>query len=158
MNAIRLVGYFFASFLLFPIGTNADEALYQSRCAACHGNSGEGLEAMSAPAIAGLDQQYLTRQLEHFRSGVRGSQTSDSQGVLMAQISKSLLIKTLQHWPLTSAANLLLTPNLQPVTEDLLVPVYIVIARVVMAQKPRGVPVCRHRVWQVNTAIISSAN
>lgn len=90
MNAIRLVGYFFASFLLFPIGTNADEALYQSRCAACHGNSGEGLEAMSAPAIAGLDQQYLTRQLEHFRSGVRGSQTSDSQGVLMAQISKSL--------------------------------------------------------------------
>ncbi len=46
------------------------KALYQ-QCAACHGAQGEGIEALSAPTLAGQNATYVTRQLLHFSSGVR---------------------------------------------------------------------------------------
>lgn len=53
-------------------------------CAACHGANGEGNPAMQAPSLVNLDTWYLARQLENFRSGVRGSHPKDTQGILMA--------------------------------------------------------------------------
>lgn len=63
----------------------ADDAgarLYAS-CAACHGKQAEGNASLRAPALAGLDEAYLLRQLQHFRAGVRGSHPDDQDGATM---------------------------------------------------------------------------
>ena len=58
-------------------------------CASCHGQKGEGTEALNAPPLAGLDDWYLARQLRKFQSGVRGTGKSNSGEVdtLGAQMS-----------------------------------------------------------------------
>jgi cytochrome c oxidase subunit 2 len=63
---------------------------YQSLCAGCHGQLGEGNPSLSAPALASLDAHYLERQLHHFKSGVRGSHEDDSQGQQMTTFAKAL--------------------------------------------------------------------
>lgn len=60
----------------------AGQALY-AVCSACHGPAGAGNEAVKAPRIAGVDASYLELQLEKFKSGVRGSNPNDVQGLLM---------------------------------------------------------------------------
>jgi len=47
-------------------------------CAACHGARGEGNQAVRGPALAQLDDWYLLRQIEKFKSGVRGSNPSEN--------------------------------------------------------------------------------
>ena len=47
-------------------------ALYGS-CAACHGATGEGNLGFNAPRLTGQDDWYLVRQLQNYRSGVRGA-------------------------------------------------------------------------------------
>ena len=42
-------------------------------CIACHGMQGEGNQLLNAPAVAGQHDWYTVRQLEHYISGVRGS-------------------------------------------------------------------------------------
>ena len=48
------------------------EALYATRIAR-HGAAGEGNEAMGSPQLAGQNDWYLERQLNHFRTGARGA-------------------------------------------------------------------------------------
>ncbi len=57
-------------------------ALY-SQCAACHGQQGQGNTSLKAPALAGLDEQYVIRQLKNFQSGVRGAKAGDQPGAQM---------------------------------------------------------------------------
>ncbi len=45
--------------------------LYEN-CVVCHGEMGEGIPALKSPALAGLNDWYLQRQLQNFRDGVRG--------------------------------------------------------------------------------------
>lgn len=52
-------------------------------CAACHGNRAEGNPALNAPALAGQQLAYLQRQLQNFRSGLRGSHEDDLPGSQM---------------------------------------------------------------------------
>jgi len=52
-------------------------------CAACHGDRGEGNSSLNAPRLAGQSDWYLARQLEEFRSGVRGSANGDLYGAQM---------------------------------------------------------------------------
>lgn len=59
-------------------------------CAGCHGSQGEGIEARSAPRLAGLQPQYLARQLSAYASGLRGSAKGDQFGPQMAVIAKTL--------------------------------------------------------------------
>jgi cytochrome c oxidase subunit 2 len=59
-------------------------------CAACHGQQGEGLVALNAPKIAGQSEWYLRRQLENYKSGVRGAHKDDSLGQQMAPMAASL--------------------------------------------------------------------
>lgn len=73
--------------------TQADEALYQQRCAACHGENGEGNAAMQAPSIAAMSQAYLERQLRHFRDGQRGTHTEDTAGQTMRAMALPLTDK-----------------------------------------------------------------
>ena len=58
--------------------------IWQGQCAACHGAVGEGVRALGAPALTQLSASYLTRQLQHFVSGVRGTHPDDNAGKRMA--------------------------------------------------------------------------
>jgi len=54
-----------------------------STCAACHGVQAEGNIALGSPALTGLNDWYLVRQLENFRDGTRGGQAGDTYGMQM---------------------------------------------------------------------------
>jgi cytochrome c553 len=60
-------------------------------CLACHGANGEGNAAMNSPVLAGLDAAYLTRQLSHFKTGVRGGDASDVLGMQMRGMAATLV-------------------------------------------------------------------
>ena len=56
---------------------------HYTTCAACHGVNAEGNEALGAPALTGLNDWYLVRQLQNYLSGVRGSDPADNYGMQM---------------------------------------------------------------------------
>ena len=58
--------------------------IWQGQCAACHGAAGEGKRTLGAPGLTQLSSDYVTRQLSHFVSGVRGTQPDDGAGKRMA--------------------------------------------------------------------------
>ena len=64
-------------------------ATYQS-CAVCHGEIGQGNVELGAPALAGQGAQYLERQLQYFKSGVRGADPRDTQGLQMQAMAGTL--------------------------------------------------------------------
>ena len=41
-------------------------------CTACHGANGEGNQALNSPKLAGQHDWYIVRQLQNYKSGVRG--------------------------------------------------------------------------------------
>ncbi|MCX2979550.1 c-type cytochrome [Halieaceae bacterium IMCC14734] len=59
-------------------------------CASCHGAAGEGRAAMNSPALAGQDADYLARQLNHFKSGIRGAAPGDTFGAQMRGMAGTL--------------------------------------------------------------------
>jgi len=59
-------------------------------CTVCHGAAGNGNVAIGAPKIAGLDGVYLTRQVEAFRAGWRGTDVADANGREMYFIAAAL--------------------------------------------------------------------
>jgi cytochrome c oxidase subunit 2 len=63
-------------------------------CASCHGQQGEGNIAMNAPALAGLPDWYLERQLKYYQQGVRGAHEQDTYGQQMAPMAKTLVDDT----------------------------------------------------------------
>ncbi len=64
----------------------AGERLYGT-CQACHGADGEGIWALNAPGLAGQTDWYLVRQLQNFRSGIRGSHPGDAYGDQMRMMA-----------------------------------------------------------------------
>lgn len=67
----------------------AGQALYEL-CSNCHGTEGEGNAALNAPKIAGQPAWYLHRQLDHFKSGLRGATADDAFGTQMAAFAAML--------------------------------------------------------------------
>jgi len=59
-------------------------------CASCHGDHGQGIEAMNAPKLAGLSRWYLHRQLSYFKEKIRGQNIDDVYGQQMAAMSALL--------------------------------------------------------------------
>jgi len=59
-------------------------------CTACHGPNAEGIPALNAPANAGQDPWYLTRQLKNFRVGIRGAHPGDTFGAQMRPMAMML--------------------------------------------------------------------
>jgi len=59
-------------------------------CAACHGSNGLGNEALSAPALAGVNDWYLVSQYEHFRAGRRGTHPDDPWGAQMHRLAPAI--------------------------------------------------------------------
>ena len=70
--------------------SEAEKSAMIASCAVCHGSSGEGNEARSAPVLAGLEAVYLERQLDLFASGKRGTMPGDPFGSQMYVIAQSL--------------------------------------------------------------------
>jgi cytochrome c oxidase subunit II len=62
-----------------------------SYCFLCHGASGQGNIAIQAPAIAGISESYLHRQLDSYRNAYRGSDYSaDPAGAEMLSVAQQL--------------------------------------------------------------------
>lgn len=59
-------------------------------CAACHGAQGEGNRAMNAPSIAGHEAWYVKRQLEAYRTGLRGTAPGDMYGAQMRPMAMTV--------------------------------------------------------------------
>lgn len=59
-------------------------------CATCHGENGEGMQEMNAPALAGREEWYLIRQTQNFKDGVRGTDPGDIYGLQMAPMAQIL--------------------------------------------------------------------
>lgn len=70
--------------------TTDGKVIFQAVCIACHGQKGEGNEAIKSPAIAALPGWYLKTQMANFREGRRGTNPQDVPGLLMAAIAKML--------------------------------------------------------------------
>lgn len=63
---------------------------YAALCIACHGGSGEGSEALHAPAITRQSDWYMLAQLRKFKSGMRGAHPDDIYGSQMRAMSMVL--------------------------------------------------------------------
>ena len=61
---------------------------YFEACQSCHGVRGEGTPA--APRLAGQPRWYTERQLQRFRSDLRGDHESDVNGQLMRSMARLL--------------------------------------------------------------------
>ena len=59
-------------------------------CGACHGQKAEGMLALNAPALNGLESWYIVRQLTNFKQGIRGSNPKDTYGIQMAPMAQTL--------------------------------------------------------------------
>jgi cytochrome c553 len=59
-------------------------------CVPCHNADGSGNPTVGAPNIAGMKAWYVQAQLEKFRSGGRGMQFSDVEGMRMRPMALSL--------------------------------------------------------------------
>ncbi len=59
-------------------------------CAACHGSKGEGNAQLNAPRLADQNDWYLVRELQNFKSGIRGSNPKDTYGAQMKPMAAML--------------------------------------------------------------------
>jgi cytochrome c oxidase subunit 2 len=59
-------------------------------CAACHGPEGQGNLQQNAPRLALQSDWYLARQLQNYKSGLRGSNPKDAYGMLMKPMAGML--------------------------------------------------------------------
>ena len=74
-----------------PAGIDIEAGkMHYAVCTACHGQLGEGNIALQAPKLSGQDGEYLIRQLENFKLGIRGSHKDDLLGQQMAAMANVL--------------------------------------------------------------------
>ena len=60
-------------------------------CATCHGANGEGMAPLKSPSLAGQTADYIVRQLQNFKNGLRGADPAkDMAGSQMAPMAKML--------------------------------------------------------------------
>jgi cytochrome c oxidase subunit 2 len=80
----------YADLLATPAGDPGQGQQLYAVCSACHGQQGEGNQAMNAPKLAGQEPWYLRRQLGYYRNGVRGANPDDTYGQQMAPMAATL--------------------------------------------------------------------
>ncbi len=59
-------------------------------CIPCHGEYGQGAQALDAPRLSRQHDWYTVRQLENFKTGTRGSHQNDIYGAQMRIMSQML--------------------------------------------------------------------
>ncbi len=70
--------------------TKQGQKLYVSTCAACHGSTGQGNQAMYAPRLAGMSDWDTVTQLKNYKRGIRGAHPQDQYGPQMALMAAIL--------------------------------------------------------------------
>ena len=60
-------------------------------CISCHGAAGEGNQALNAPAVAGQHDWYTVRQLDHYMSGIRGTDPNNVFDMQMRPMAMVLM-------------------------------------------------------------------
>lgn len=71
--------------------SGGDREPYNDRyCTTCHGTDGGGNEGVQAPRLAGMEADYLRRQLVNFRAGIRGTHPQDIEGIAMRPMAALL--------------------------------------------------------------------
>jgi cytochrome c oxidase subunit 2 len=76
-----------------PITVTGDVAVGEDlygTCSACHGDDGRGIWALNAPGLADMTDWYLVRQLQNFRTGIRGAHPGDAYGDQMRMMADIL--------------------------------------------------------------------
>jgi cytochrome c oxidase subunit 2 len=73
-----------------PAGDATAGATNYAVCSACHGPRGEGNQQTNGPKLAGLNDWYIRRQLQHYQTGVRGTTQGDLYGVTMAPMAQTV--------------------------------------------------------------------
>ena len=63
--------------------------LYET-CSACHGSNAKGIWATNAPRLSNMSDWYMARQLQNFRSGLRGGHPQDFHGAQMVSMARVL--------------------------------------------------------------------
>ena len=72
MLVVAVLGVFFIGAGESMAGGNVKAGkIKSSTCKTCHGSAGQG--SADAPKLAGLDEAYIKKQLEDFKSGARKS-------------------------------------------------------------------------------------
>lgn len=66
------------------------EKQYISKCGACHGGQAWGNEALFTPRLTIVGDAYLIRQVQNFRSGLRGAFENAKYGQQMAMMAKTV--------------------------------------------------------------------
>ncbi|MDT8397996.1 MAG: c-type cytochrome [Pseudomonadales bacterium] len=64
--------------------------LYGPTCGVCHRSDGQGVWSVNAPTLAGMSDWYLQRQLQNFKSGIRGRHPGDELGFQMTSMVTAL--------------------------------------------------------------------
>ena len=59
-------------------------------CKSCHGQAGQGIWALNAPRLKGIDDWYMVRQLANYKRGTRGSHPQDLYGKQMTLMTVML--------------------------------------------------------------------
>jgi cytochrome c oxidase subunit 2 len=80
----------YAQKLQVPLTNIALGKQIYATCATCHGSLAEGKFDNHAPKLAGLGEWYLKRQLNYFKSGIRGANKNDTYGKTMAPMAMIL--------------------------------------------------------------------
>jgi len=89
-SVVLLLGTFAASVPANAAGDAVKGKQLYALCAACHGPNAEGISALNAPANAGQDPWYMTRQLKNFKAGIRGAHPDDAFGAQMRPMAMVL--------------------------------------------------------------------
>ena len=63
---------------------------HYTTCAACHGEEGQGNQALGGPALTNVNDWYLVTQLQNFKYGSRGTHPDDSYGNQMRAAAQIL--------------------------------------------------------------------
>jgi cytochrome c oxidase subunit 2 len=71
-------------------GPERAQVVFADNCAKCHGADAHGNRDIAAPAIAGLPDWYIERQLHNYRKGIRGAHGDDVEGMRMRPMSRTL--------------------------------------------------------------------
>jgi cytochrome c oxidase subunit II len=70
-------------------GASRGQSVYNT-CVPCHGSNGGGVPRLRTPAIAGLPEWYIARELDHFARDIRGAHPDDMEGHRMRPMARTL--------------------------------------------------------------------
>ena len=63
---------------------------YNMICGACHGPGAIGNELLNSPALVGINDWYLVKQIHSFKDGTRGMHADDEYGAQMKLIAETI--------------------------------------------------------------------